>query len=100
MQSATGCRPCRVSDKGLVRRHGRQIFPGLALLAAVLGSLVVAPSLDGLLGGFLAALMLAIAVVDSRRYIIPNALTGTAVVLALFRAGMVGPDAGLRAMLW
>jgi len=66
----------------------------------VLASLAAAPSLDGLLGGFLAALMLAIAVVDSRRYIIPNALTGAAMVLALLRAGVVGPDAGLRAMLW
>ena len=31
--------------------------------------------------------MLAIAIVDSRRYIIPNALTGAAVALALLRAG-------------
>ena len=38
--------------------------------------------------------MLAIAVTDARRYIIPNELTGAALALALLRAGTVGPEAG------
>jgi leader peptidase (prepilin peptidase)/N-methyltransferase len=71
----------------------------LALLAAVAGSLVAAPGPDGLLGAVLAALMLAIAIIDSDRYIIPNELTAAALALALFRAGAVGPDADWRAML-
>jgi leader peptidase (prepilin peptidase)/N-methyltransferase len=44
--------------------------------------------------------MLAIALTDSRRYIIPNELTGAAVALALLRAGTVGPEAGLGAVIW
>jgi len=78
----------------------RQAVLCLALLAAVVGSLAAAPGPDGLLGAFLAALMLAIAIVDSRRYIIPNELTGAAVALALFRAGAIGPEADLRAVMW
>jgi leader peptidase (prepilin peptidase)/N-methyltransferase len=53
-----------------------------------------------LLGAYLAALMLAIAIADADRYIIPNELTGAAVMLALFRAGVVGADAEWRAVLW
>jgi len=41
-------------------------------------SLVAAPGPEGLLGALLAALMLAIAVVDHERYIIPNELTAAA----------------------
>lgn len=78
-------------------RHGAL---GLALLAAVAGSLLAAPGPDGLFGALLAALMLAIAVIDSGRYIIPNELTGAAVVLALLRAGLVGPEAGWHAVIW
>ena len=63
-------------------------------------SLLAAPGPEGLLGAFLAALMLAIAIIDSDRYIIPNELTGAAVALALFRAGLVGPEADWRAAIW
>jgi leader peptidase (prepilin peptidase) / N-methyltransferase len=78
----------------------RHVVLSLALFTAVVGSLVAAPGPDGLFGAFLAALMLAIAVIDSDRYIIPNELTGAAVALALFRAGTVGPDADWRALMW
>jgi leader peptidase (prepilin peptidase)/N-methyltransferase len=70
------------------------------LLAAVLTSLAVAPGPEGVLGAFLGALVLAIAVSDYSRYIIPNELTGAAVALALLRAATVGPDAGWEALLW
>lgn len=66
----------------------------------MVASLLAAPGPDGLLGAFLAALMLAIAVTDSRRYIIPNELTGAALALALFRAGAVGPEADWYAATW
>jgi len=66
----------------------------------VIASLLAAPGPDGLLGAFLSALMLAIALIDSRRYIIPDELTGAAVALALVRAGAVGPEAGLQALAW
>jgi leader peptidase (prepilin peptidase)/N-methyltransferase len=71
-----------------------QSFLSLTLLAAVGVSLVASPGPDGVCGAFLAALMLAIAVTDNRRYIIPNELTAAAAALALMRAGTVGPDAG------
>jgi len=65
----------------------------------VAASLKAAPAPDGLLGAFLAALMLAIALVDQRRYIIPNELTGAAALLALIRAAALGPEADLQASL-
>ena len=66
----------------------------------VAASLFAAPGPEGFLGALLAALMLAIAVVDGRRYIIPNQLTAAAMALALLRAGLVGPEAGWPAVLW
>jgi leader peptidase (prepilin peptidase)/N-methyltransferase len=80
---------------------GKQLFLcGALLAAAVAASLVAAPGPDGMLGAILAALMLAIAVIDARRYIIPNQLTGAAVALALLRAGTIGPDADWHAVIW
>jgi leader peptidase (prepilin peptidase) / N-methyltransferase len=83
----------------IVRPPFRQALLILALLAIVAASLGVAPGLDGLLGALLGALMLAIAVTDAHRYIIPNELTGAATALALGRATLVGPDAGWAALL-
>jgi leader peptidase (prepilin peptidase)/N-methyltransferase len=71
-----------------------------ALLAMVGASLIAAPGPDGLAGALLGALMLAIAVTDARRYLIPNELTAVAAVLALVRAAAIGPDAGTLALLW
>jgi leader peptidase (prepilin peptidase) / N-methyltransferase len=72
----------------------------VALLAAVGISLVASPGADGLFGAFLGLLMSAIAVVDSRRYIIPNELTAAAFALALLRAGTVGADADWLDVAW
>ena len=72
----------------------RRIYPAFALLAATLASLLAAPGPDGLSGALLAALMLAIAVSDIERYIIPNELVAAAGALALLRAATIGPDAG------
>ena len=84
----------------VIERPFRQTILGLTLLAMVATSLVAAPGPDGLLGAFLGALMLAIAATDTRRYIIPNELTGAAVALALLRAATVGPDAGWEGLAW
>jgi leader peptidase (prepilin peptidase)/N-methyltransferase len=83
----------------IVQSTGRQALLGLMLLAVVGVSLAAAPGLDGVLGAFLGALMLAIAASDFRRYIIPNELTGAALALALFRAGAAGPEAGCEAVI-
>jgi leader peptidase (prepilin peptidase)/N-methyltransferase len=74
----------------------RQLLPSLALVLGVAASLVAAPGPDGLMGAFLAALMLAIAAADYDRYIIPNELTATAVALALLRAGTMGAGTAWR----
>ena len=68
-------------------------FLSFAAVVAVGVSLVASPGPDGLFGAFLGLLMFAIAITDSRRYIIPNELTAAAAALALLRAGTVGPDA-------
>jgi leader peptidase (prepilin peptidase)/N-methyltransferase len=80
--------------------RSRQIALACTLMGAVAASLVAIPGPDGVCGAFLAALMLAIAVTDNSRYIIPNELTAAAAALALLRAGTVGPDAGWPGVLW
>jgi leader peptidase (prepilin peptidase)/N-methyltransferase len=79
---------------------GRKVLLGLILLATSAASIAAAPGADGVCGALLAALMLAIAVIDAERYIIPNQLNGAALVLALFRAWAVGPDAGSPSVMW
>ena len=63
-------------------------------------SVFAAPGRDGLFGALLAGLMLAITIIDSERYIIPNELSGAALVLGLLRAGVVGPEADWHAVVW
>jgi leader peptidase (prepilin peptidase)/N-methyltransferase len=72
----------------------------VALLTAVGISLVASPGADGLFGAFLGLLMSAIAVVDWRRYVIPNELTAAAFALALLRAGTVLADADWLDVAW
>jgi leader peptidase (prepilin peptidase)/N-methyltransferase len=78
----------------------RQAGLTITLLAMVAASLIAVPGPDGLLGALLGALMLAIAVTDAERFIIPNELTAAAASLALLRAATVGPEAGWPAVLW
>jgi leader peptidase (prepilin peptidase) / N-methyltransferase len=59
---------------------------------AVLASIAAAPGWSGAAGAVLAGLMLAIAVVDHRRMIIPDELNGLAFVAGLIAAG-AGADA-------
>lgn len=68
----------------------------LILCAGLVASLLAAPGAEGLLGAFLAALMLAIAATDARSYRIPNELTAAAFALALLRAS----ESGAEAVLW
>jgi len=59
---------------------------GVAGLVIVFASLAAARGLPGLMGAALGLLMLAIAVVDLRHFIIPDGLTFAALVLALANA--------------
>jgi leader peptidase (prepilin peptidase) / N-methyltransferase len=65
---------------------------GLALLtlAAVAASILAAPGLSGILGACLGILMLIVAVIDARHFIIPNVLTAIGFALGLIDAGVRG----------
>jgi len=65
---------------------------GLNAIAAVAVSIFCAPGAVGVLGAGLALLMLAIAVNDWNHFIIPDALTGMSLGLALVRAVLQEPN--------
>jgi leader peptidase (prepilin peptidase) / N-methyltransferase len=71
---------------------------GLVALAMVVASLAIAPGPQGLLGAGLGLLMLAIAAVDARRFIIPNELVLAALALGFVHAAMEETDGILRAL--
>jgi len=60
--------------------HARVVF-GLLAVAIIAASTAVAPGREGILGAGLGLLMLVIAVVDARRFIIPNELVVATLVL-------------------
>jgi leader peptidase (prepilin peptidase)/N-methyltransferase len=70
------------------RRNRLYTTTGLVLVASATAaaSLAVTPGLSGLLGAALALVMLAIAFVDARYFIIPDELTIAAVLLGLLYA--------------
>ena len=72
-------------------------------VAAVSLSVVSAPGVAGVLGGGLALIMLAIAVIDQRSFIIPDALNAAGFWLGLIHSLVQQPDeivwAGVQAMM-
>lgn len=75
-----------------------RLIVGFLAVAAVVGSILGAPGIVGILGAGLALIMLTIAAIDRRRYIIPNALTATSLGLGLVHAAALEPDAILAAV--
>jgi leader peptidase (prepilin peptidase) / N-methyltransferase len=73
---------------------------GLGATAAVALSLSLSPDMHGALGAGLALLMLAIAVVDAQRFIIPDELTAAALALGLINAGMQDPFGVVEGVAW
>jgi leader peptidase (prepilin peptidase)/N-methyltransferase len=65
---------------------------GAVLLCAVAASVLAAPGVAGVLGGGLAAVMLAIAVIDARHFIIPDWLVLVALGLGLLHAASAAPQ--------
>jgi leader peptidase (prepilin peptidase)/N-methyltransferase len=57
-------------------------------VATVAASVAVAPGVPGVLGAALGLVMLAIAAIDARRFIIPDELTAVGLTLALVNAGL------------
>jgi leader peptidase (prepilin peptidase) / N-methyltransferase len=63
---------------------------GAAMLLAFIASVAVAPGLSGVLGGSLAVVMIAIAAIDARYFVIPNSLVLAALALGLVEASPFG----------
>jgi leader peptidase (prepilin peptidase)/N-methyltransferase len=65
----------------------------IAGVAGIAASVLLLPDARGVAGGGLALLMIAIAVVDARRFIIPDELTIAALALGLVHAALLDTDA-------
>ncbi len=70
----------------------------IAWAASIAASLILLPNAQGAIGGGLAVLMIAIAVVDARRFIIPDELTGAALVLGFLHAAIQASDLVMEAL--
>jgi len=81
---------------------GKGLLFALVAIASIWASLIAAPGTLGVLGAALALLMMTIAVIDWRSFIIPDPLTIAGLVLALVHAAAQGPahepDAMFRAV--
>ena len=73
---------------------------GAAAIAAVAASVLAVPGLAGVLGAALAVTMLSIAVIDARRFIIPDKLVLAALALGLFDAWLVQSEGSAAAALF
>ena len=71
----------------------------LIAIAAVMISIVSAPGPIGILGAGLAVVMIVMAVVDLRNFIIPDGLNAAGFVLALVHASVREPDVMFWAMM-
>src|SRR5262252_65260 len=72
----------------------------VASLIGVVASLVLVPDSRGAWGAGLAVLMVAIAAVDARRFIIPDELTAAALALGLAYAAVVDAEMWAQALAW
>jgi len=70
----------------------------IAGASTVVASLVLLPNVFGVIGGGLAILMIAIAIIDARRFIIPDELTAAALALGVLHAAIQEPDMVLQAL--
>jgi leader peptidase (prepilin peptidase)/N-methyltransferase len=72
---------------------------GAIVLGAIAASVLVAPGLPGVLGGALAIVMIAIAAVDLREFIIPDMLVLAAFVMGFVQASLSPWELPAMAML-
>jgi leader peptidase (prepilin peptidase) / N-methyltransferase len=85
---------------GIRARSARlSLGPSLIGAAVLLASFAVAPGIEGALGGALGLSMLAVALADARRYVVPNALSGGAFALGVIHAAAANSDSGFEAAL-
>jgi len=75
---------------------------GITIFAAwfscIAASLFLVPNVQGVVGGSFAVLMIAIAFVDARRFIIPNELTAAALALGFLHAAIQDSDSIAEAL--
>src|SRR3979409_1835211 len=64
----------------------------IAWALCIATSLILLPNAQGAIGGGLAVLMISIAIVDARRFIIPDELTAAALALGFLHAAIQGAD--------
>ena len=88
----------RLAHRLTPRAVGTGIMTGAIVVAAVAVSIVSAPGMVGLLGACLAIVMVAIAVIDWRDFIIPNTLNAAGFSLGIAHALVQQPDSMLLAV--
>src|SRR5438552_612425 len=91
MQEAS-FRAARKNVAHSLSRMGPYVALGLVILCAAAASVWAAPGLRGWLGAVLAGIMLVIAAVDARSFIIPDKLTVAALAFGIFHAGALIPE--------
>src|SRR5260221_2244294 len=81
------------------RRGWEYAACGAAVIVAVAASVLVVPGFAGALGGVLALVMMAVAVIDARNFVIPDKLVLAALALGCLDAWMVQSEAAAPAAL-
>lgn len=87
-----------ISRRLAAARTFEEVTIVLAGVAGLAASLLLLPDARGVAGGGLALLMIAIAVIDARRFIIPDELTVGALALGFVHAALWDTDALLPAL--
>jgi leader peptidase (prepilin peptidase) / N-methyltransferase len=89
-----------VSRTASAMRAVHIVVAGTALFIGVVASVVLVPDSRGAWGAGLAVLMVAIAAVDARRFIIPDELTAAALALGLAYAAVEDSEIWMQALAW
>jgi leader peptidase (prepilin peptidase)/N-methyltransferase len=87
------------AERRQARRRGLRLGWRLAGAGVLLVSFAVAPSVEGALGGALGLLMLGIASVDARRFVVPNVLSAGGLALGVIHAAVASPDSNFEGSL-
>jgi leader peptidase (prepilin peptidase) / N-methyltransferase len=93
--------PSECADAARTRGRNAAFGLGWRLVGASVFvlSFAIAPGVEGALGGALGLLMLGVAWVDARRFVVPNALSGGAFALGIIHAIVSSPDTQLDGAL-
>jgi leader peptidase (prepilin peptidase) / N-methyltransferase len=87
-----------ISQRVTANRTLEEVTILIAGASTVVASLVLLHNVFGVIGGGLAILMIAIAIIDARRFIIPDELTAAALALGFLHAAIQEPDMVLQAL--